>query len=92
MCGAIEYSCKITCLNSELNTTRLADGVVQSIGTYGSGCKAVCENGVWLSDYEYGSAVITSPYFNAPPIIIFCIIVILVVVFITYILYKRGWF
>jgi hypothetical protein len=49
MCYGISYACTVDCINTNLNTTRLADGVVTGMMPY-NGCTIKCAEGVQWTD------------------------------------------
>jgi disulfide bond formation protein DsbB len=58
MCYGISYDCTIDCINTNLNTTKLGEGVVTGMMPY-NGCTITCADGVQWTD-SWGAT------YNAP--------------------------
>lgn len=51
MCYGITYDCTVTCINTNLNATKLAEGVITSTMSNGYGCRIVCEEGEYIREH-----------------------------------------
>jgi len=77
MCYAVSYDCVVFCINTDLNTTKLGDGIISGNG-YGSGCAISCAEGIRDTGWATTHAVTTDPSISPWGFAIACLMILLV--------------
>lgn len=88
MCYADTYSCTVTCINSALNRTRLAEGVVISDAPF-NGCRITCAEAVRDTAMGLPMETGTASLFAVTPIKVLGLLMVLAGVAVLWYLYLK---
>jgi hypothetical protein len=77
MCYGVSYKCAVSCINTDLNTTKLGEGIISGDG-YGSGCTISCAEGIRDASWGTTHAISAEAPINTGWIGVACLIIVLI--------------